>query len=303
MNGKCINMDKTCNIAGDALAWLDSGKAPKVYFAGMTPVLQFLNPSAPHLEVAFMERGSVESLRIGDLMVDIPEGSVCVQGLHFGAFSPEKRERGRAWCAIVDLSGAPASLGYLKEEPLFDLREVGDGAELVAAFMSLRSLCIRQGNSPLGYDSSVAMFDPDSPRCPSALAMRVKAALLNLFGIIEESGRREGSGKGRRPDMVERLLRIIEANYVSKRISPESLSKELCLTPNHLGRLFKSHFGMGPMAYVQKLRLREAATLLRNTGHRVEMVARMVGYEDPLYFSRLFKKEFKSSPRAFREGA
>lgn len=54
-------------------------------------------------------------------------------------------------------------------------------------------------------------------------------------------------------------------------------------------RLFTRHLGQSVSAWVRALRMREAATLLRTTGLRVGEVARTVGYDDPLYFSRAFR--------------
>ncbi|MFE7845294.1 helix-turn-helix transcriptional regulator [Microbacterium sp. NPDC057407] len=64
-------------------------------------------------------------------------------------------------------------------------------------------------------------------------------------------------------------------------------------------RLFKRHTGHSIQTYVRNQKMERAAHLLRFTGHRVNEVARMVGFSDPLYFSRIFKQTFHASPRTF----
>ncbi|WP_193106646.1 AraC family transcriptional regulator [Brachybacterium sp. FME24] len=64
-------------------------------------------------------------------------------------------------------------------------------------------------------------------------------------------------------------------------------------------RLFVRHLGSSVTAWVRSARMQEAATLLRTTGLRVGEVARLVGYEDQLYFSRVFRARFSVPPSAY----
>jgi len=69
-------------------------------------------------------------------------------------------------------------------------------------------------------------------------------------------------------------------------------------------RTFKRRFtaatGIGPMAYVQRIRIDEAKRRLERTEDSVETVGRFVGYEDPAFFSRLFKRIAGLNPGAYR---
>ncbi|MBQ8932249.1 MAG: helix-turn-helix domain-containing protein [Ruminiclostridium sp.] len=51
------------------------------------------------------------------------------------------------------------------------------------------------------------------------------------------------------------------------------------------------------------IRLTEAARLLRSTLLPINEIARRVGYEDSLYFSKRFSRRYKTSPSAFRKTA
>lgn len=65
-------------------------------------------------------------------------------------------------------------------------------------------------------------------------------------------------------------------------------------------RRFRAATGQSPMDYVQTLRVEEAKQLLESTDLPVEAVAREVGYEEPGFFRRLFKRRVGTTPSAYR---
>uniref|UniRef100_UPI00405784D3 helix-turn-helix domain-containing protein n=1 Tax=Agathobacter sp. TaxID=2021311 RepID=UPI00405784D3 len=66
-------------------------------------------------------------------------------------------------------------------------------------------------------------------------------------------------------------------------------------------RNFKAYTGVTPTQYLLSLRISNAQTLLENTDHNITEIAEIVGYDNPLYFSRLFKKQSGMSPSEFRK--
>ncbi len=58
---------------------------------------------------------------------------------------------------------------------------------------------------------------------------------------------------------------------------------------------------MTPMQYVLSLRISNAQSLLENAEYNVSEIASMVGYDNPLYFSRLFKKQVGAAPTEYRK--
>ena len=59
--------------------------------------------------------------------------------------------------------------------------------------------------------------------------------------------------------------------------------------------------GRSPQQYLINLRLHNAQNMLLDTDLSVGEIARSVGYDDQLYFSRLFHRYFGTSPREYRE--
>lgn len=66
-------------------------------------------------------------------------------------------------------------------------------------------------------------------------------------------------------------------------------------------RNFKKYTGTTPMQYIVSLRIGNAQLLLENTSYSINEIARIVGYDNPLYFSRLFHKQKGFSPSQFRK--
>jgi AraC-like DNA-binding protein len=69
----------------------------------------------------------------------------------------------------------------------------------------------------------------------------------------------------------------------------------------HFASLFRHQTGMAPIEYFIHLRIRGACRLLDTTTLTVREIGYRVGYEDPYYFSRMFRKLMGLSPRQYRE--
>jgi transcriptional regulator GlxA family with amidase domain len=70
-------------------------------------------------------------------------------------------------------------------------------------------------------------------------------------------------------------------------------------------RTFKRRFlaatGYSPVEYVQTLRVEEAKHLLETTRETTDLIAHRVGYEDPTFFRRLFKRRTGVTPARYRQ--
>ena len=60
---------------------------------------------------------------------------------------------------------------------------------------------------------------------------------------------------------------------------------------------------ISPAQYILSLRMVNAQSLLENTEYNIGEIAEIVGYDNPLYFSRVFKKEYGISPVQYRKRA
>ena len=68
----------------------------------------------------------------------------------------------------------------------------------------------------------------------------------------------------------------------------------------HFIRVFNAEYGMTPHAYFVHLKIEKSKFLLRETNMSIGDISQILYFDDPLYFSKVFKKETGLSPRAWR---
>jgi len=78
------------------------------------------------------------------------------------------------------------------------------------------------------------------------------------------------------------------------------LAEEMKLNPNYLSTRFKKETGVGFVRYVNQLRVWRAQQLLRDMLYRAGEVAGMVGFDNPQYFTRIFKEMTGIVPSEYR---
>jgi AraC-like DNA-binding protein len=98
---------------------------------------------------------------------------------------------------------------------------------------------------------------------------------------------------------LARSLAYMEEN-LNKPLQVSALAAQANVSPSHFFALFKQLTGRPPMDYFTRLRMRHACRLLDSTSARVKEVAAALGYDDPFYFSRVFKAVNHVSPSRYR---
>ncbi|WP_163526987.1 helix-turn-helix domain-containing protein [Halobacillus ihumii] len=100
--------------------------------------------------------------------------------------------------------------------------------------------------------------------------------------------------------MTQKVIEYLLSFY-DKQIDKEELASLCNVHSGHLSRKFKQQTNMTITEYQKILRLQQAKHLLKTENLPVEEVAWLVGYDDPSYFTRVFKKETGSTPTQFIE--
>ena len=101
-------------------------------------------------------------------------------------------------------------------------------------------------------------------------------------------------------DEMDQAVRYFHENY-HKTISIEDYAAANHMSVSWFIRNFKEYTNSTPAQYILSLHISNAQTLLETTTYNVTEVANIVGYDNPLYFSRLFKKQSGMSPSEFRK--
>lgn len=100
--------------------------------------------------------------------------------------------------------------------------------------------------------------------------------------------------------------RIEEAcQYLSRNLAEEvnldDVARHVCLSPSRLAHLFREQMGVNILRWREDQRIILAKHLLQSTCSPIAKVAGLVGYDDQMYFSRVFRKRVGTSPSIFRK--
>ncbi len=98
---------------------------------------------------------------------------------------------------------------------------------------------------------------------------------------------------------LTKSLTYINDNF-SEEITTEKLAEMEHLSPSHYRRIFKNKTGMTPTQYITLVKLRHAEMLLLKTDMNIKQISEIVGFDNQLYFSKVFSKHFGKSPKKYR---
>lgn len=131
--------------------------------------------------------------------------------------------------------------------------------------------------------------------------MEISAAahLMEIFtvmrGILDGHDVKSGSAEQK----VFASAKYINENYTLP-LSVEELAAHQGLCSGYYSKMFVRFLGSSPQSYLIRIRLQNACMLLRQSDMSVAQISSAVGYGDPLYFSRVFRKNIGVSPAEYR---
>jgi len=95
------------------------------------------------------------------------------------------------------------------------------------------------------------------------------------------------------------ILTFINNNYSNSSFNLDDVSKELNYSNSYISLILKNN-GKSFVKVLTDIRMKKALDLLNNPQNKISSIASLVGYDDPFYFSHVFKKYYKKSPLEYR---
>ena len=124
------------------------------------------------------------------------------------------------------------------------------------------------------------------------------AAFFELLSILNKASVSDESRKIK--SKFDAALGYIDAHLFDSYIDIKHLAKISGATEKYFRNSFKKHFGISPLAYINRIKVNRIRALISNGELSVRDVAKMSGFSDMNYFSRFFKKHFGISPTEYR---
>ena len=176
-----------------------------------------------------------------------------------------------------------------------------------------RIICLHLSQTLLPFREPIVLLGDGTPHLQNAFEgalfhYRSEGAYRNT--LLESYGRlivcylaasRKMGGSFSVSALIERE---INGNFTDPGFELDAYLKSLPFNYDYLRKLFQKETGITPLQYLNGLRLQFAAEALRNAhaqSSSMADIARMSGFREPLYFSRMFKKKYGISPSFFRQ--
>ena len=131
--------------------------------------------------------------------------------------------------------------------------------------------------------------------------MRINGKLNDLLTLLMESSwHREAHTNAPKKMDISLVKSFLDEHYKEK-LSLESVASHFFIDKHYLARLFKEHYGVTLVTYLQQVRITHAKRMLRFTDKSIEEIGLECGIGELNYFSRVFKKLEGVSPSEFRK--
>lgn len=153
----------------------------------------------------------------------------------------------------------------------------------------------------LEYSRIFKQMIQELQQCRAGYEELLAMLLRQIFIIINRQLTKESTLKSDYLDTeMELALEYFSTNY-NKELNVEDYAASRGMSVSWFIRTFKQYAGTTPMQYIVALRITNAQMLLETTNYNVTEIGNFVGYDNPLYFSRIFKKQKGFSPSEYRK--
>jgi two-component system, response regulator YesN len=132
------------------------------------------------------------------------------------------------------------------------------------------------------------------------VAFAVQAAKEKLPNVLESLPPGEWSGSIKKKKLVEQAIRFVKQEYTRRDLSLSDVSASVGVSYKYLNLLFKEVTGMTINNAVIRLRMEEAARLLKDPAIKIYEICDRIGYTDQDHFRESFKKQFHLTPTEYR---
>lgn len=189
--------------------------------------------------------------------------------------------------------GAGAAVLVVQPDPAW--------AELLDPFLGLLAQTHYQRDpfvAGLAHRAAAELTAPDAV-APFAL----EGLVLQLLAVLDRVVRSTPAHTERHPPRWLPQARALLHDRYLEQLRVSDIAAAVEVHPVHLARTFRAYYGVGVAAYLRGLRLDQAARQLAGTEASIADIAVQAGFYDQSHFTRTFKRQYGSTPLAYRHAA
>lgn len=155
----------------------------------------------------------------------------------------------------------------------------------------------KQGNlihemDPTGFDF---LFANQLIQAPSKLKSWAIEMLSKLQMELSDQ-----EGIQNRRHIIAQVQELVTASH-GQALSVKTIADQVYMHPVYLSKIYKAETGEGLGDYMIRMRMERALYLLKHTNKKIYEITSELGYQNPQYFSKMFKKHYGMTPNEFRD--
>ena len=150
-----------------------------------------------------------------------------------------------------------------------------------------------------GCEEIQSFWEKGIDTTPETADLIAESVLLYSFYFLGNEIIPMETKRGEEENIAPVIKKYVDDNFSRHKLTLEHLSAELLYSPKYISAVFKKKFNVGFAEYLNTIRIQNACTLIRQGFTNVSGIANRCGYEDPQYFSKVFKEKMGISPKTY----
>ncbi|WP_245600115.1 helix-turn-helix transcriptional regulator [Paenibacillus harenae] len=245
----------------------------------------------------FVTKGSMQVIEEEtEFVIGAGEHLFLKKGLHHGGLP--RTEPGTSWYWIHFKAVADGRVSYKEHLPMLEL------GTYHPHHYEYRFAMPKHGVSSIHHTLETRLlkllddYHLQQEHRMTRISMQAYHLFLDLHQASVKRESREDSA-GKKAAVTGRVITYL-TEHADRDFDSESLSGQLKLNYSYLSSAFKKSTGQSIVEVHTKLRMNKAIDLMRNTSLNVSEISERLGYKNPYYFSRVFKKVLGEAPSSYR---
>ncbi len=120
-----------------------------------------------------------------------------------------------------------------------------------------------------------------------------------IWMLAREAQKQKHRNRNGYNEEMEEILETIHLKY-NQDLTTEQLARTYGTSTGWFIKEFSKYTGCTPKKYINEVRLNHAKELLSSTNYNISKISTVCGFENPLYFSRYFQKNYHMAPTKYR---